>query len=364
MKLFLFGATGWIGKQVLEVLGKIASEYQVFALTANRKEDRLLKILKKWKAKYGVVTGKKTGKYRELFYGTEKIPDLIEESDVILFACAGTSLARYLFYALEKNKKILLSNKEIIVSFGEIMSQKYIKKILPIDSEHSSLFQLLKKFKFSEIKKVAITASGGPFFRRKSLKRITIKQALKHPVWRMGKKITIDSATMMNKSLEIIEAHYLFKIPPSKIDVIVHPQSIVHSLVFTNDDTVFANMFYPDMKYPILYALGFPERKPNNFRKIDFENLKMNFYTLNRKENKAIDMGYFSIENKKGYPAVLNFANEEAVKFFLKGKIKFNQIIPLVEKTINSYKPFKVKTLDDIYGIEKWTRNKIREFVK
>lgn len=364
MKLFLFGATGWIGKQALEVLEKIPSEYQIFALTANKKEDKLFKILKRWKAKYGIITGKKRGKYRELFYGTEKIPELIEKSDVILFACAGTSLAKYLFYALEKNKKILLSNKEVIVSFGEIMPQKYIKKILPIDSEHSSLFQLLSKFKFSEIKKVAITASGGPFFRRKSLKRIIIKEALKHPVWKMGKKITIDSATMMNKSLEIIEAHYLFKIPPFKIDIIVHPQSIVHSLVFTNDDTVFANMFYPDMKYPILYALGFPERKPNDFKKIDFKNLEMKFYTLNRKENKAIDMAYSAVENKRGYPAVLNSANEEAVKFFLKGKIKFNQIIPLIERTIDSYRPFKVKNLDDIYEIEKWARNRIREFVK
>ncbi len=364
MKLFLFGATGWIGKQVLEVLERVPSEYQVFAVTANKREDKLLKILEKWKVKYGIITGKKRGKYKNLFYGTEKIPGLIEEADVVIFACAGTSLAKYLFYAFEKNKKILLSNKEIIVSFGEIMPQKHIKKILPIDSEHSSLFQLLNKFKFSEIRKVVITASGGPFFRRKSLKRITIKEALKHPVWRMGKKITIDSATMMNKSLEIIEAHYLFKIPPSKIDIIVHPQSIVHSLVFTNDGVVFANMFYPDMKYPILYALGFPDRKPNNFKRIDFKNLKMNFHILKKKDSRAIDMGYFSIENKKGYPAVLNFANEEAVNFFLKGKIKFNQIISLVEKTMNSYRPFRIKTFEDICEIEKWAKNKIREFVK
>lgn len=362
MKIFLFGATGWIGRQVLEVLEKIKFEYKIFAITANKREDKLYKIFKKWKPKYAFITGKKSGKYKEFIYGKERINEVIDKSDIIIFACGGTDLADNFFYALNKNKKILISNKEIIVSFGEIIPN--FNNVIPIDSEHSSLFQLLKKIDFSEIEKVAITASGGPFFGREKLEDIKFEEVFLHPVWKMGKKITVDSATMMNKGFEIIEAHYLFKIPASKIEVIVHPQAITHSFIFTKDGFVFSNMFYPDMKYPILYALSYPERKENNLKKINFYDLNLYFRKIERKENKAIELAYFSLDKKNGYPAVLNFADEEAVNLFLRRKIKFKEIISLVEETIESYTPFKVKSFDDIKEIERWTRKKIKEILR
>ncbi|MEO0275334.1 MAG: 1-deoxy-D-xylulose-5-phosphate reductoisomerase, partial [candidate division WOR-3 bacterium] len=277
MKIFLFGATGWIGRQVLRVLEEIKFDYEIFAITANKREDNLYKIFKKWKPKYAFITGKKSGKYKEFIYGKERINEVIDKSDIIIFACSGTDLADNFFYALNKNKKILISNKEIIVSFGEIIPEKFFDIIIPLDSEHSSLFQLLKRFDFSEIEKVVITASGGPFFGRKNLEDVKFEEVFLHPIWKMGKKITVDSATMMNKGLEIIEAHYLFKIPASKIEVIVHPQAILHSFILTKDGFIFSNMFYPDMKYPILYALSYPERKENDFKKINFDDLNLYF---------------------------------------------------------------------------------------
>lgn len=364
MKIFLFGATGWIGKQILEVLEKIKFDYEIFAITANKREDKLYKIFKKWKTRYAFITGKKSGKYKEFIYGKERINEVIDKSDIIIFACSGTDLADNFFYALNKNKKILISNKEIIVSFGEIIPQNYFENLVPLDSEHSSLFQLLKKFDISEIEKVAITASGGPFFGKERLEDIKFKEVFSHPVWKMGKKITVDSATMMNKGLEIIELHYLFKIPASKIEIIVHPQAILHSFIFTKDGFVFSNMFYPDMKYPILYALSYPERKENAFKKINFCDLNLYFYKIKKGENKAIELAYFALDKKNGYPAVLNFADEEAVNLFLKRKIKFKEIVPLVEKVIESFIPFKVKNFDDVKEIKEWTREKIKEFLK
>lgn len=363
MKLFLIGATGWIGRQVLEVFREIPLDYEIFGITAHKNEKKLFEIFKRFKPRYAVITGKEKGKYREFFYGTKIINEIIDKCDVVLFACAGTSLAKHFLYALQKSKKILMANKEIIVSFGEIIPRKYFKKIFPLDSEHSSLFQLISKFKRIDIEKFVITASGGPFFRKRKSEKIKISDVLKHPVWRMGKKITIDSATMMNKALEVIEAHYLFGIPASRIEVMVHPQSIVHSLIFLKDGNIFANLFYPDMKYPILYALGFPERKSNNFKRINFKELTLNFYTLNKRENKPVELARFAIEKKNGYPAVLNSANEEAVNLFLKGKIEFREIIMLVEKVMEKYKPLKIRDFEDIYQIEEWARNKIRKIV-
>lgn len=364
MKIFLFGATGWIGRQVLQVFEKIKFDYEIFAISANKREDKLYKIFMKYKPKYAFITGKKSGRYKEFIYGKEKINEVIDKSDIIIFACSGTELADNFFYALSKNKKILISNKEIIVSFGEVIPQKYFDNLIPLDSEHSSLFQLLKKFDISEIKKVAITASGGPFFGRKKLENIKFKEVFLHPVWKMGKKITVDSATMINKGLEIIEVHYLFNIPVEKIEVIIHPQAIIHSLIFTKDGFIFSNMFYPDMKYPILYALSFPERIENSFKKIDFSNLNLYFYKVKKGEYRGIDLAYFAANNKNGYPAVLNFADEEAVNLFLKRKIEFKDIIPLIEKVLESYTPFKVKDFNDIKEIEIWTKKKIKEIIK
>ncbi len=363
MKIFLFGATGWIGRQVLEVLKEMKFGYELFAITANKREDKLYEIFMEWKPKYAFLTGKKTSKYKEFICGKERINEVIDKSDIIIFACSGTDLADNFFYALYKNKKILISNKEIIVSFGEIIEPKYFENIIPLDSEHSSLFQLLKNFDISEIEKVAITASGGPFFGRKK-KNIKFKEVFFHPVWRMGKKITVDSATMMNKGLEIIEVHYLFKIPPSKIEVIIHPQAIFHSFVFTKDGFIFSNMFYPDMKYPILYAFSYPHRLENNFKKIDFSDLNLYFCKIKKDEYKGIELAYFAAENKNGCPAVLNFADEEAVNLFLRKKIEFKDIIPIVEKVFESYVPFKVKDFDEIKKIEEWTKAKVKEILK
>jgi len=361
MKIFLFGATGWMGKNFLNVLEKNPSNFEILGITANKREDKLYKIFKKWKPKYAIITGKEKGKYKEFIYGKERINEFIDESDLIIFLSSGTSLAENLFYALNKNKKILISNKEIIVAFGEIIPEEYFERIIPLDSEHSSLFQLLKKFDISEIEKIAITASGGPFF-KKMPKEIKIKDVLSHPVWKMGKKITVDSATMMNKALEIIETHYLFKIPASKIDVIVHPEAMVHSLIFTIDGFVFLNMFYPDMRYPILYSLFYPERKENNLKRINFSNLNLNFYSL--KGKKPLNLAYFSISKKNGYPSLLNFADEEAVNLFLNKKIEFKEIVPLIEKVFESFKPFKIKEIEDVREIERWTKNKIKEILK
>jgi len=287
-----------------------------------------------------------------------------------------------------------LANKESLVIAGELLRNlSGFKKIIPVDSEHSGLFQLFHYFKrfpncidISQIEKIIITASGGPFYNltQKELSRVTPAQALNHPTYKMGKKITIDSATLMNKALEIIEAHYLFNIPPEKIDVVIHPQSIIHAMIEFTDGSVIAQMNKPDMKLPIQYALTYPQRikslvKPLNFlpltgqvprkqsrqepsKKSYQKEISFTFLKPDTKKLPALLLGYEVIRRGGTTGAVLNAANEEAVKLFLQKKISFTDITKLVTQVLRSHNPLKV-TFDNIIQSDQWARKKVREII-
>ncbi|MBW1972651.1 MAG: 1-deoxy-D-xylulose-5-phosphate reductoisomerase, partial [Deltaproteobacteria bacterium] len=273
------------------------------------------------------------------------------------------------FYAIQKKKRIALANKEVLVMAGRIIMEESKEKkvrILPIDSEHSAIFQAIKGHRKNEIKDIILTASGGPFFNfsEKELKNVTIKDALAHPVWKMGKKITIDSATMMNKAMEIIEARWLFDIPPEKIKVFIHPQSFVHSMVEYIDGSIIAQMAFPDMRIPISYALFFPKRGKINVPFLSAKDLpNLSFYEPDFVRFPAIKLAYKALKSPDSMSAVLNISNEVAVDSFLKGELPFYQIVNVVKQTMDAHIPYMIKKIEDLYQISEWAKNKALEMI-
>jgi 1-deoxy-D-xylulose-5-phosphate reductoisomerase len=269
--------------------------------------------------------------------------------------------------ALESGKDLAIANKESLVMAGELLIGKAKEKgaeILPIDSEHSAIQQCLLSGKKEEVKKLILTASGGPFLRKSKddLKKITVKQALSHPTWEMGKKITIDSATLMNKGLEVIEAHWLFGIPPDRIEVLIHPQSIVHSMVEFVDGSVIAQMSVPDMKLPIQYALFYPQRVFSNNTSLDLTKAgQLTFLEPDYEKFPCLGFAYQSLKMGGTAPAVLNAANEVAVETFLTGGIGFIDIQKIVQETLRGYQTKPNPSLDDIMNADNWTRQRAKE---
>lgn len=368
--IVILGSTGSIGTQAIDVI-KNLDNINIIALSTNTNIELFEKQVRKIKPLFACVMDKEKAKiFKEnikdldikVFSGEEGLFKLatLEKAKIILNALVGNIGLLPTIKAIRAKKDIALANKETLVSAGELVMKEAFENnvnIYPIDSEHSAIFQCLQGNKIEQIEKIILTASGGPFREHKSLENVTLEQALKHPNWNMGKKITIDSATLMNKGLEVIEAKWLFNIPIEKIDVIIHPQSIIHSMVEYKDSAIMAQMGTPDMKVPIQYALAYPERIENNFEKLDFFKFEsLTFKKPNYELFPCLKYAFNAIKIGGTMPCVLNAANEIAVENFLNGKIKFTDIPKIIEQTMIAHTSKENYNLEDIILADRWAR--------
>lgn len=366
--IVILGSTGSVGKNSLEIISNFPDRFNVTALSANTNIKLLEHQIKKFKPGFAAVYDKilagelqKKCPDTEIFSKEEGIKKLcgIKECDMVLNAIIGSSGLKYTVEAVYNKKNIALANKESYVMAGLILNElikKYNVRIIPVDSEHSAIFHLLQGLNKKEIEKYYLTASGGPFFNKhsKDFIKITVKDTMKHPVWNMGGKITVDSATMINKGFEVIEAHHFFNIDYDAIEVVIHPQSIIHSMVRTVDGEIYAQLSPPDMRFPILNALSFPEKLKNPFKALDFFNQKS--LTFKKPDFRKFPLLKYSYEiGMKGgnLPAALSLADDIAVEQFLIKKIKFNDIYPCIKKIIKKVKYIEIPDLDDIFRLEK-----------
>ncbi len=379
INLSILGSTGSIGTQTLELVDYYKDNINVVAITGNNNIDLLEKQIIKYKPKICAVMNKE--KYEilknrissktKLRYGLEGLKEAASypEADIVLTAVSGMIGLEPTIEAIKSKKKIALANKETLVTGGSIIKKlidEYNVDLLPVDSEHSAIFQCLQGNRPKDIKKIILTASGGPFFGKDYdfLKNVTVDEALKHPNWSMGKKITVDSSTLMNKGLEMIEACWLFDISYKDIDIVVHPESIVHSAVEFKDSSVIAQMGLPDMKLPIQYALFYPDRKENNLESLNLFKIKqLNFHKPDMNTFKCLNLAYKAISIGGTMPTVLNAANEIAVAKFLNKEIKFLNIADYIEKLMEQHSPFEVNSLEDILYVKKWTEKKFTELI-
>lgn len=374
-ELVILGSTGSIGTQSLEVARR--QGYRVTGLVAGGNTELLEKQAREWKPKTVAVFKAEKAKDLKIkladtdikvLSGEEGVCEVAGgEGDTVINAIVGIAGLKPTLSAIESGKTIALANKETLVTGGEIVKKKAKEKgvsILPVDSEHSAIFQSLQGAPKGSLKRIMLTASGGPFFgkTKKDLENVTVKEALNHPNWSMGAKITIDSATLMNKGLEVIEAVHLFDISADKIEVLVHRQSIVHSGVELSDGAVIAQLGTPDMRLPIQYALTYPERSDYAFETLDlFKAGTLTFEKPDTDTFRCLPLCIKAINEGGITPTVVNGANEEAVKLFLEGKIKFLQIADLVEKALTSVDNKKDFSLEDIFRADETARAIVRK---
>ena len=379
-QIAILGSTGSIGTQALEVIDENPDLFEVYALTANNNDKLLVEQARKYHPEIVVIANKEKYAYvkealedlpMKVFSGSESISDVAEMGpiDIVLTAMVGYSGLQPTIHALKAGKTIALANKETLVVAGEIicdLAQKHRCAILPVDSEHSAVFQCLAG-ETSPIEKIILTASGGPF-RGKSrdyLKNVTRAEALKHPNWSMGAKITIDSATMMNKGFEVIEAKWLFGVKPEQIEAIVHPQSLIHSMVQFEDGSIKAQIGLPDMKLPIQYAFGYPYRLKNNYPRLDFSTCKdMTFEKPDLEVFRNLAFAYDAMKKGGNAPCILNAANEIVVEAFLKERIGFLEMSDIIEQTMNRVAFIAKPTYEDYVATDREARNLALSVIK
>lgn len=377
-KISILGSTGSIGKQTLEVARNLGIE--VYGLTANNNIDLLEKqVMEFLPDAVAVVDEMQADRLHnrlkgfgvKVYSGIDGLINVatLNDIDTVVTSVVGIAGLVPTMEAIRKGKHIALANKETLVTAGAIImseAKRHDISILPIDSEHSAIFQCLMGNNNEDVSRIILTASGGPF-RGKSLeelKHVTLNQALKHPNWKMGSKITIDSATLMNKGLEVIEAKWLFGLDVDMIDVLVHPQSIIHSMVEYNDGSVIAQLGSPDMRIPIQFALAYPERKTNSFSKLDF--LKTGNLTFEKPDYDAfpcLRLAFDAARTGGTMPVVLNAANEVAVSLFLDEKISFVDIAGIVEKVMERHSLNTNPSLNDIIKVDEWARKMVMEVI-
>tara|TARA_B100001250_G_scaffold142800_1_gene122191 strand:- start:1779 stop:2936 length:1158 start_codon:yes stop_codon:yes gene_type:complete len=372
-KIAILGSTGSIGRQSLEVIGGHPSLFEIEVLTAKNNSELLIKQAKKFKPNTVVITNKE--KYNEVnsalfslgikvYCGEKSLADVVEgESiDLVLTALVGYSGLQPTIKAITSGKNIALANKETLVVAGDLITrlcQKYRVNLYPVDSEHSAIFQCLVGEDYNPIEKIYLTASGGPFrgMKTEHLENIKKEEALKHPNWDMGAKITIDSASLMNKGLEVIEAKWLFNLKKEEIEVVVHPQSVIHSAVQFLDGSIKAQLGLPDMKLPIQYALGFPKRLKNTFQRFSFlEYPELTFEAPDLKTFRNLQLAYEAMEKGGNMPCVLNAANEIAVEAFLQNKIGFLKMSDLIADCMEKINFVANPSLEDYVSTNEATR--------
>lgn len=372
-KIIILGSTGSIGTNALEVIRKAKDKFQVIGISGHKNYKLLMEQIEEFKPKY-VSTGSDEGyhiiKERfpevEVYFGDEGLKNLAtkEEYDILLIAVSGAVGIEATVEGIKKGKRIALANKETMVAAGpyinRLLKENPKAEIVPVDSEHSAIFQSMLGGKKDEVRKIIITASGGTFRGKKieELKDVSVEQALKHPNWSMGKKITIDSSTLVNKGLEVIEAHELFGVSYEDIEVLVHPQSVIHSMVEFKDRAVIAQLGAPDMKLPIQYAFTYPDRMESlALEPLDFTKFStLTFEKPDHETFKGISLAFKAGRIGKTMPAVLNAANEVAVELFLKGKIKFLTIYEIIERAMERHIPLEIDGVEIIKKVDKETR--------
>ena len=378
-KIIILGSTGSIGVNSLNVIRQYPEKYKIEALTVNTRIDLLEPQINEFKPRFVVVKDQKlAGKLREKLGGKCEVLSGIDglckaaaecDYDILIGAMVGFAGLAPTIEAIKRGKRIALANKETLVVAGELVTnlcEQHKAELIPVDSEHSAIYQCLVGEKKNEVEKLIITASGGPFLNKQKseLENVTVDEALNHPNWKMGNKITIDSASMMNKGLEVIEAHWLFGLPKNRIEVVIHPQSIVHSMVQFVDGSIKAQMGIPDMKLPIQYALTYPERFGNKFERTDLTRINnLTFYEPDFEKYECLKLAFNTLETGGTTPCIMNAANEVAVDKFLNRKIKFSQIPVLIKKALNRIENHKSPDLNTIFKCDRETRDFVTSLI-
>lgn len=372
-QIAILGSTGSIGSQALEVIAAHPDKFEVYAITANNSVELLIEQAVRFQPEMVIIANEQHYAYIKkalenypikVYAGVKAICEMVElpSVDVVLTAMVGYAGLLPTIHAVKAGKRIALANKETLVVAGEIicdLAQQYRSAIIPVDSEHSAIFQCLIGEQNASVEKIILTASGGPF-RQKTydeLRQVTTRDALKHPNWEMGAKITIDSASLMNKGFEVIEAKWLFGLKPSQIEVLIHPQSIIHSMVQFVDGSVKAQIGLPDMKLPIQYAFAFPQRIENNYPRLDFaQYARFDFQQPDTSKFRNLAFAYDAMEKGGTMPCVLNAANEVVVAAFLEEKIGFLHMSDIIEKTMQTASWIAKPTYEDYVLADKQAR--------
>ncbi len=378
-RITILGSTGSIGRNALDVVAKNPESYRVAALSAGKNIDLFEEQIRVFRPEVAAVADEKSAqrlgrrvKGVEILSGVDGINSIASygDSDFVLSSIVGSAGLIPTLAAIRAGKTVGLANKEALVMAGEIVmreSRERKIRIIPVDSEHSAVFQCLEGHKKREVRRIILTASGGPFYNKKKedLRHITAEQALKHPNWNMGRKITIDSATLMNKGFEVIEARWLFDLPVGMIDVLIHPQSIVHSLVEFRDRSCLAQMSMPDMRGPISYALAYPARLADPIPGLDLD--RIGSLTFRRPDNgrfPCLSYAYEAIEAGGTMPCVLNASNEVAVHAFLRERIGFEDIPSVIRRTLDSHDVRPARSLDDLLEADRWARARAARHIR
>ena len=380
-QIAILGSTGSIGTQTLQVIEEHPECFEVYAITANTRVDELIAQARKFMPEAVVIADEtKYSRLKEalddlpikVYAGYESICQIVESApiDIVVTAMVGFSGLRPTINAIKAGKAIALANKETMVVAGELinaLAMEHKTPILPVDSEHSAIFQCLAGEMYNKVEKLILTASGGPFrtFTKEQLEHLTKEQALKHPTWSMGAKITIDSASMMNKGFEVMEAKWLFGVGANDIEVVVHPQSVVHSMVQFEDGAIKAQLGTPDMRLPIMYALTYPSRLPSSFGRLDWNTIKeLTFEKPNLELFPNLRLAYEALAKGGNIPCVVNAANEVCVAAFLNDRIKFTDMPRLIERAMDEATYILKPTLNDYLATDKEIRRMVEEWIK
>ncbi|OGI05762.1 MAG: 1-deoxy-D-xylulose-5-phosphate reductoisomerase [Candidatus Margulisbacteria bacterium GWF2_35_9] len=372
-KILLLGSTGTIGIQALQIIEKEPQNFKLVGISGHQNTKLLGEQYKKYNPSYVAITDEtkvaeleKSIPKNKIISGKNAIIDLIEavEVDLVCIAIVGLAALLPTMKAIELGRDLAIASKEVLVAAGHIVMKEIKRKkskLYPIDSEHAAVMMCLQGLKTKDVQEIVLTASGGPFWNRSDLSTVTIKEALKHPNWTMGNKITIDSATMVNKGLEVIEAHWLFGTPYEKIKVMIHPQSIVHGMVKCVNGAVISQMSLPDMKMPIHFALHGGKVKAYQSQYFDMTQKSLEFYNPDMKKFRGLSLAYEVGKKGHSLPTVFNSANEEAVSMFLSERIKYNQIIDMIDYALDNHAMCKNPSIEDIIRIDKDVRAIINE---
>ena len=358
-KIIILGCTGSIGRNTVTVLKRNRDFFEVVGISAHTDESGLMKFAESYDVKNKCLTGR-TPSFPEInFHGESGLMEMIKntEADVVLNGISGAAGLSSSIAAIESGKDLALANKETVVMTGSLimnLAKKHGREILPVDSEHSAIWQLLKGREKKSIAEVILTASGGAFRNRpiEALKKVTVEAALAHPTWNMGPKITIDSATMANKGLEVIEAHFLFDIPADDIKIVIHPKSWVHAFIRTTDGCLYTQLSMPDMAIPIQNALTWPEILPADFASLNLSDIMLEFKAMDKNKYPIVETAYDALKLKGAYPLVFNAANEIAVSAFTEGRISFLDIANVTKDSVEKDWPRKLESFEQVFALD------------
>ena len=379
--IVILGSTGSIGASTLDVVSKFPHHFSILGLTAGTNAEKLEQQIRTFNPRVVALTSEAAAQSLrtrlsdhpvEILSGEQGLCTVasLPDSDLVISAIVGGAGLMPTMAAIRAGCSVALANKEPMVMAGELMqaeSRKQGKRIFPIDSEHSAVFQSLEGHRKADVRRIVLTASGGPFWSWSldQMKHVTLEQALQHPNWKMGAKITVDSATLMNKGLEVIEARWLFDIPPAQIDILVHRESIIHALVEYRDGSVMAQLGLPDMRTPIAYAMNYPERIPLDPPPLDLGKIgNLTFYPPDFEKFPCSKLAYDALQEGGGLPASLNAANEIAVQAFLNKEIAFLDISRIIQETMNAYTPKPLESIEDALETDRWSREKATALLK